>query len=399
MLKTAALKTNKIDRIIVIIMVGLFLVPVFVREMFLESFYQINFFAFLGCIIILCYHISDSKIRVSKPYLVILWIIMSFILIISEMHAGRTIKGFIRVSSGLIIPSILLYYKPKNLDKTLRFIIRGLNIGCFIIVIVGIIDIGFDKKIISSYFLLAGDYNYYSMAIGGNRLYSFLGHPLYNAQIFLSTFGLNYAYNDLILHNHKKDKWIIIILFIGISMTASKSAIVLYIALLCVLYIKKIKYFIFIITSVIFGYRLGMLDLVISRFSGSLSTGRNELWEKLQGYNIDFFSFFWGRGSDSKYSFAYIDEWARAAFEYPIRLFALEFGILFTIIIMIIIFGIPIYELLKRKQKNFCLLIIFVAVSIHVNMYNGIGTYMDQMYMFCLFGCAILNLNKLARNK
>lgn len=393
------LKNNKIDKIIIIIMVGLFLVPVFVREMFLSSFYQINFLAFIGCIISLSYNISDYKIRVSKPYLVTLWISIVVILIISEMHSGRTIKGFVRVFGGLLAPLILLYYKPKNLDKTLRFIIKGLNIACFIIVMVGIIDMKFDKNIISSYFLLADDFNYYSMSIGGNRLYSFLGHPLYNAQIFLSTFGLNYAYNDLILHNHKNDKWIIIILFIGIAMTASKSAIVIYIALLCVLYIKNLKYIIFVFMSVILGYRLGIFDLVISRFSGSLSTGRNELWGELQGYNIDFFNFFVGHGSDSKYSFAYIDEWARAAFEYPFRLFALEFGILFTVIIMVLVFIIPIYELLKRKEKYFCLIIIFIAVSLHVNMYNGIGTYMDQMYMFCLFGCGILSLNNLARNK
>lgn len=393
------LKNNKIDKIIVIIVVALFLVPVFVREMFLSSFYQINFLAFIGCLISLYYNISGSKIRVSKPYLVTLWIIMFVILIISEMHAGRTIKGFVRVFGGLLVPLILLYYKPRNLDKTLRFIIKGFNIACFIIVIIGIVDMRLDKNIVSSYFLLADDFNYYSMSIKGNRLYSFLGHPLYNAQIFLSTFGLNYAYNDLILHNHKNDKWIIIILFIGIAMTASKSAIVIYLALLCILYIKNLKYIIFVFTSAIFSYRLGIFDLVISRFSGSLSTGRNELWGELQGYNIDFFNFFVGHGSDSKYSFAYIDEWARAAFEYPVRLFALEFGILFTIIIMITLFAIPIYELLKRKQKYFCLLIIFVAVSLHVNIYNGIGTYMDQMYMFCLFGCGILSLDNLARNK
>lgn len=377
-------------------MIGLFIVPIFVREMIIPSFYQLNMFAFLGCCLVLYYTLRHGKLKQRDFITYILIVILTCILILSEIHAGRTIKGFIRVFGGLIMPLPLLYYRMRNPEKTIRVVLNIFKVVSLIIVVMGVIDLLTDSNLIVNYYMFANDYNYANMAMTSTRLYSYIGHPLYNAELFLMTFGMNYAYNEIFLQNHKQDKWIIILTMIGIAMTASKSAIATFLGLLIILYIKNIKYMLFSLIILVIGYYKGLFDQVILRFSGSLSTGRNEVWERISSKGIDFFHFFWGNGSDSKYSYSYLEEWARAAFEYPYKLYALEFGILFTIIIFLFLFLLPEIRIICNGKKWLMFSAIFLAVTIHVNMYNGIGTYSDPMYLYCLFGCMILNMSILS---
>ena len=388
-------KNKAVDYGVLLVLIGLFLAPIFVREMILSKFYQINYFAVLGCAFILFR--GGGKIKKKNLPLYILMFLMLGILIISEMHAGRTVQGFFRVFAGLLIPLTLLSYRPINPEETIKVVINALKAVSIFILVTCVIDFFADKQIILAYYKLAHDDNYYNMAFTSNRMFSYVGHPLYNAEIFLMTFGLNYAYNEIFLKNHKNDKWIILITLFGIVFTASKSAIAIFLGLLVVLYIKNWKYMIFCLSILIFGYFNGLFDLVMERFNGSLTTGRNEVWSRIKNSGIQFFHFFWGNGSDSKYSYSYLEEWARAAFEYPYRLFALEFGILFSGLLLYTIFIIPAYKIIKNKSNRLLLLIIFAAISLHVNIYNGIGTYSDAMYLFCLFVFVILNMSILGR--
>lgn len=392
-------KRRKCDTAIILTMIGLFLVPIFVREMFLSSFYQLNIFAFLGCMVIIGEKINGYKLRIKGCILFFIAFILVVLLFFSEIHAGRTLKGIVRVFCGLIVPLSLMYYRPKNPEKTIKTVTLVFNIVTVVVVSFGLLDLLLlNRTIIAMYYSLAGDLNYYNMARSSVRLFSYLGHPLYNAEIFLIALGLNYAYNDFFIHEHKNDGWILVITITGVAMTASKSAIIIFLGMLCVLYIKNLRYMFFSLIAIMGGYVLGGFDLVIERFAGSLTTGRYEVWNRIKGTGVEFFHFFWGNGSDSKYSYAYLEEWARAAFEYPYRLFALEFGVLFCVLIMFITFGYPLYELICKKKKSYILILIYVAVSLHVNMYNGIGTYSDHMYLFSLFTCMILNMNELYRN-
>ncbi len=388
-------RKEKADLNIVLVLIGLFLVPAFVRRMVLPSFYQVNLFGFLGCLSVLYGMLARGRMKREDflPYL--LMAVMTVLLMCSEMHAGRTAKGFVRVFSGLMMPLPLLFYRPAHPKRTIGLVVKiFIGVSVFI-TMMGLIDFLIGKKLITAYYLLAHDDNYYEMAADSNRLYSYVGHPLYNAEIFLITFGLNYAYNEMFLKKHKNDKWIILVTLTGVAMTASKSAIAIYLGLLAVLYCRDIRYFLFCGGVLTAGYVNHLFDSVIERFKGSLSTGRNEVWERISGSGIRFFQFFWGQGSDKKYKYSYLEEWARAAFEYPYRLFALEFGILFSAIMMFTIFFWPGYKILKDGSNRLLRFILFAAVSLHVNMYNGIGTYIDPMYLFCLFGCMILNMGRI----
>lgn len=396
-IKGLVVNKQKIDLPIIFILLGLFAFNSFVRQMLFPSPlpYQLNLFAFFGCLIIAYYKIYGIRLKVENIWLIFGSIILLCLLMMSEIHAGRMFSGFIKVFVGLVVPLILLYYSIRNKERTIKIVVNVFIVVSLFVVILGVVDLFYGNIIISRFYTLANDLKYTNMALSSSRLYSYLGHPLYNAELFLITFGLNYAYNDIVKKSHKGDIWIILICMVGIALTMSKSAIALYFLMLCVFYIKNIMYLIFSLMITAGAYFFGLFDTVISRFQGSLSTGRNEMWDVVKSSGEVHFHFLWGSGSDSKYSFSFISEWARAAFEYPFRLFSLEFGILFMIIIMVMTFCYPAYKILRGRKRNLVLFVIFVAVSLHVNIYNGIGTYMDSMYMFCLFGCMIMNLYKL----
>lgn len=396
--------SGKLDQGIFWVLIGLFVAPIFVREMVLSKFCQANvfaanIFAALGCLLILFSTLKGRKLRKQHfiPYVIIACLIV--ILAISEIHAGRTVKGFVRVSLGLILPLPLLFYEMHNPQKTIYTVLTVFKFVSCIIVIWGIIDMAAGRQLIIAYFNLANDSNYVNLASESSRLYSYIGHPLYNAELFLITFGLNYVYNEFILQNHKQDKWLMLVTMIGIAMTASKSAIAIYLALLIFFYMKSIRYTIFSLGILAIGYFNGIFDLVLQRFSVSLTTGRAEVWSRISSKGIHFFHFFWGNGSDSKYKYSYLEEWAKAAFEYPYRLYALEFGILFAILIFAFLFLLPEIRIIKNRTGWIIFSIMFLAVVAHVNVYNGIGTYSDPMYLYCLFGCLTLNLSAYARRK
>lgn len=388
---------NRIDQGVFWTLIGLFVVPIYVRGMVIPTFYQINAFAVLGCLCVVYAVMHNGKLRKQDSIVYILISILTILLVFSEIHAGRTAKGFIRVFCGLIMPLPLLYRRMYNPEKTIRIVVNCFKFVSVVIVVMGLIDYAMNHRLMVAYYALAHDLNYSYMAMSSMRLYSYIGHPLYNAELFLMTFSLTFLYSEYFKHNHAKDIWMIVVTMLGVAMTASKSAIAMYLALLMIFYIKNIKYMFLSITILAIGYFNGIFDMVIERFSGSLTTGRAEVWERISSRGITFFHFLWGNGSDSKYSYAYLEEWARAAFEYPYRLYALEFGILFTIIIFIYLFFIPVIRMLKTKSNpgKMMFIITFLAITAHVNMYNGIGTYSDPLFLYTLFGCTLLNMNRL----
>ncbi|MEM5591120.1 hypothetical protein AAHH67_04205 [Niallia circulans] len=193
-------------------------------------------------------------------------IILLCLLMMSEIHAGRMFSGFIKVFVGLVVPLILLYYSIRNKERTIKIVVNVFIVVSLFVVILGVVDLFYGNIIISRFYTLANDLKYTNMALSSSRLYSYLGHPLYNAELFLITFGLNYAYNDIVKKSHKGDIWIILICMVGIALTMSKSAIVLYFLMLCVFYIKNIMYLIFSLMITAGAYFLACLILLFLGF-------------------------------------------------------------------------------------------------------------------------------------
>lgn len=383
--------SKKIDTGILLVLLGVFILPTFVREIFIKSnLYQMNILAVLGCVLLILNKCKSLKLLVKNKSILFVGIFLFIMMIFSEMHANRSIMSIFRVSLGLILPLVLIYYKPRYSDKTLRTVLIFFNTVSVLAVLWGLIDLVTLKSLGSWFWGLTGDTTLISYTKISTRLYTYWGHPIYNATIFLTTFGLSFLYNEYINKNHKKDIYFLIVCLSGVLLTASKASIVVILLMMCMLYISRIRYMlssILIIAMTFFG---GLFDAVLERFNGtSLTTGRAEMWDALKESGEVKFHIFWGNGSDSKYSFSSVNSWARAAFEYPYRLLSLEFGIGFMILFMFEAFVYPLYKLLKNIRHNYPVIVCVLAVIAQLNTYNGIGLYNDVMYLYALFICTV----------
>ena len=82
--------------------------------------------------------------------------VMFILLMSSEFHEGRTIKGFVRVFSGLLMPLPLLFYRPVNPEKTIRLVVKSFIVVSVFITVMGLIDFLIGKKIMGWSWTLTG---------------------------------------------------------------------------------------------------------------------------------------------------------------------------------------------------------------------------------------------------
>lgn len=227
------------------------------------------------------------------------------------------------------------------------------------------------------------------------RLYSFMGHPLFNTQLYLMFFILNNIYNKY-FEKLLSDKVLIIVMLLGISMTASKTGLILAsVSVLIITYKKtKIKHIIMVIIASAITIGSGIFNNTIYRIlEESLTTGRAESWERITTMNLFPIKFFTGYGNGFTFVYNQYIDWASAAFEYPIRMFSLEMGISMMIGIYICIAIIPVAILVGRRHLY--LLISYAIVFLDVNTYNALSLPGDNMIIFSLFTCIILNISNM----
>ncbi|WP_455813955.1 hypothetical protein [Clostridium butyricum] len=294
---------------------------------------------------------------------------------------------------------ILVQIEEETLVKIFEKLIRIINVLMILITIIGILEciFGININIYFSGFMSARTGGQIMSNVGSQRrMYSFMGHPLFNTELYLIFFVLNIIYDRYILKTNDR-LWIVCVATIGICLTSSKSGLILLGVAIVLLYRcnSKFKKFVYIFCGMFIILKLGLLDNVLIRFGEeSLTSGRNETWDKIQMMGLYPIKFFSGYGKDSTFNLNNITSfWASAAFEYPFRAYEFECGILITILIYIYILILPIIKLIKYKQKE--LLIGFLIIFIDVNTFNGLIASGDKFYIFCLFIFIILNIGEL----
>ncbi|WP_255993623.1 hypothetical protein [Clostridium perfringens] len=194
--------------------------------------------------------------------------------------------------------------------------------------------------------------------------------------------------------------WILIVSMIGISLTASKTGMILMVLATIFLFRNnnKVNKIILLLLVTFIAYKLGLFNSVIERFTeGSLTTGRSEKWIEVQAMGEFPIKFFTGYGNGFTFILNRYIDWASAAFEYPIRMFSLEFGVLTSVLIYYFIMIIPIITFIKRKQ--FFLGVSFMIIFVDVNTFNGLALNGDYMLIFCFFIFLIMNISNCIRIK
>ncbi|WP_139376263.1 hypothetical protein [Clostridium chromiireducens] len=234
-----------------------------------------------------------------------------------------------------------------------------------------------------------------SMSDEAKRLYSFMGHPLFNTELYLMFLVLNILYNKY-LQQRKSPVWILVVPTIGLAFTGSKTGFVLLCVSVLLLFKSSniINKILLIMFGLIIALKIGLFNTLIYRFTtGSLTSGRSEKWIEITSMNIFPIKFFTGYGNGFTFILNSYVDWASAAFEYPIRMFSLEMGIIMTIMIYLFIMVIPIIILMKRGHWD--LLLSYLIVFADINTFNGIAILGDKMMILSLFIFLILNLSKL----
>ncbi|MFQ9311374.1 MAG: hypothetical protein ACLR2K_15580, partial [Paraclostridium sordellii] len=333
-------------------------------------------------------------------YILYVYFLLFYYVLTSSFYEKKLSNLLIAILS-YIVPLLLIGLKVEEriLKSLFRRILKILNFIMILVTCLGLIEsmLGIDIYIYIS--KMMSERAQELIAIQNTRdiyrLYSFMGHPLFNTQLYLMFFILNNIYNKY-FEKLLSDKVLIIVMLLGISMTASKTGLILAsVSVLIITYKKtKIKHIIMVIIASAITIGSGIFNNTIYRIlEESLTTGRAESWERITTMNLFPIKFFTGYGNGFTFVYNQYIDWASAAFEYPIRMFSLEMGISMMIGIYICIAIIPVAILVGRRHLY--LLISYAIVFLDVNTYNALSLPGDNMIIFSLFTCIILNISNM----
>ncbi|EHK2442090.1 hypothetical protein KCL46_003069 [Clostridium perfringens] len=183
-------------------------------------------------------------------------------------------------------------------------------------------------------------------------------------------------------------------------MSASKTGMILsLIMILCFTNIRKKRVFFYGIVIILFIIIVNsnfFINTVAARFvegyqNGDISSGRNMLIRELinSNYNFKFFSAP-GMGYSGIIARNFLT--GISNFEYPAIMFLIDYGIIGTIIIYIIIFIYPIIVFIKNR--DYYILINFIIYSVMCNSYNSISVAGDGMLQLTFLIFIAINVSK-----
>ena len=361
---------------------------------------SINLIAVISIIIIILFELYKN---INKRMLLVI-LLISGVFFYSQLLNNKVLSENIVMLACIIIPLVLITItiKEQDFEEIFNLYLKFFNVLVGLLFIFAVIDKFTDNSIAKflsdtindTYFYNAVNYN------ADLRYYSFMGHPLYNTQLFLMFYILN-VFAKKYFKMKTNMTWVIIISTLGIAFTASKTGFIL--LGVCLIFLNTYKknrlfYYGIMFIFVVLLFRFGFFENLISRFTtGTLTSGRNEMWLILKDWNRFPIKILSGYGSGFNYLYNDYVQGASMAFEYPIRLFQLEYGVVFTILIYILIFLYPSFILLKNKHYR--VFIGFMVIFADVNTYNGIGLGMDSMLMFCLYTYILINLSNYLKVK
>ncbi|MDG6887597.1 hypothetical protein Cp4433_02214 [Clostridium perfringens] len=384
-----------LDNLMILLILSIFCFPSELRVGLLGRVGLINYMAI---IIILSIIVKYTK-RIKIQYIVIIFTIQTYYLF-SSFFYEKSLSDIILVSTSFIIPLLIIFINVNESEfkKIFYNLLIVLNVITISIVLIGVIEYLFNINIMMylSKIMSPRIHELLSMRNSNEvyRMYSFMGHPLFNTEIILMFYVLNNIYSKYyktILNNNL----VALISLIGIALTASKTGLILIILSLLFLNYKKfgLKRIILCILIFFIIIKSGIFNNTINRFlEGGLTTGRESMWIRLQEYDWFPIKFFTGYGNNFTFIYNNYMSWASAAFEYPFRKLALEHGVFITLLEYIPILLYPIITLIKRR--NVFLLTSYLILFVDVNTYNGLALNGDYMLIFCLFIFIIINMSK-----
>ncbi|MGL5480056.1 MAG: hypothetical protein ACRDCB_13530 [Clostridium sp.] len=377
----------------------------------IETIYNVNYlFVILMGILILKF-----RDRIDKKYTILILIL--FIIEIIQIILGiRTIKQIFLDCIFIFLPLLLFSFK-LSLDEGEKVVVKSikiLNIFVFVVLAIGIVDY-LTNRGVQNFLNYIGYYNSsYSEMItkvaNGTleepyRYISIFGHPLRNAQLFISFYILNF------LSNKNFYKWqnfiaYTLTMLVGCIISNGKTAIVIAIFLSFYSYFYKyrkisIKQILaFIVGLVIIVNTKMFKDTIMARFreaivNKDLTSGRNVIFKLIGNGQVDFPKFF-GHGEGMSNYIILATNQNIASLEYPFMVFFFDKGIAFTLILYLIL-ALPLIELIKMKQYNVAFM--YLIFNGYVNIYNGIAINGDYLVQYVFINILIYYIGKFKKER
>ncbi|EOU1700816.1 hypothetical protein LTX14_001985 [Clostridium perfringens] len=391
------MKDNKVkyEKSIIWILIFTLVFSFQIRTMFLnEEFAKINVVVFI-CLA----YVIFKYIKYYKRVFIVMFLIFSIYYILTfNLYQASFLNGILAYMTIILPLSLIgLNLDKKQFEDLFKICLVLLNIIIILITVLGILDFILDYNLILNVSKYWGNRINQLIISQKNdsvyRLYSFIGHPLFNSELYLIFYILNNLYNRY-FNKYYSNLLLTLIAFTGIGLTASKTGFILIIITFLIFNLSKIniKKILVIILVFFTSIKLRVFTNTLERFMNeSLTTGRAEKAEVIAYYNLYPFKFFTGYGTGFTFKYSEIIPWASAAFEYPFKMYSLELGILNTLFIYFFIAIYPVYILLKRG--HYILLISFLIILIDVNTFNGVCIIGDYMTIFCFYIFIIMNIS------
>ena len=299
-----------------------------------------------------------------------------------------------------VLPLFIVLYR---MNQSTRKKALSLFLLLFDVFVIALLICGIEEKLFGKHNLLilfrdwmagmglnTGEYNLYA---SDSRFSSIWGHPLTTAVIFNSFFALNGVYFRSYGRRFPVPVFFIPSL-IGVLLASSKTGITVCFLLFIVMAWKYKKWFLFIIPVLGLMYFTGAFNHIIRRFTkGSLTTGRLENLAAYFSSGLGPLRLLSGNGSGTIFSSSSPAYPYRAGFEFPLLMFAHDYGILFSLLHVVGLFGYSTWRFLRRKE--WFAWICFTLLFAEINTYNAYALRnQDVCFFFCFVAMVLLNMIK-----
>lgn len=384
------IRIKKSDVPVILWCVGIFLFPYILRDRVIGSLGLINVFVYAG--LLMAYNkrliyapVSASKSDFFKNSVLLLSVFALVMLLFYSRGNGWGVLGKLKLLFSYVFPTLFIYLdfvKSSTIKSYSNKWFGCLRLVCRILCIAKILD-AFLGNVIQKSFASLYASNTMIALIRGGRFVSYYGHSLNNTLFFLLLLAWTTIMKNIGLNSEKNYLLDVAISLFGIAITGSKSGIMLAVLLLllCNVGLKNIRYVIAILLLFSVFYFSGVFDAVIDRIMqgiaiGDLSSSRNTALERLLMNGTLKFDLFQGHLIDYKGTSMI------AALEYPFLRWSYTVGVVFTCVLYIVDFVVPIGRIVLSKKWNSLICVLIIMAFVNGN--NGISAYNDDMMIYAI---------------
>lgn len=384
------IRIKKHDVPIILWCIGIFLFPYILRDRIIGSIGLINLFVYVGLLMAYSKHLLYTPLAISKKSICYkgvlqLSIIVLVMLLFYSRGNGWGILGKLRLLFAYVFPTLFIYLdfaKPSTVKNYSNKWFICLRVVCRILCLARTLDFFLDNALQKMFATLYASNTMHALIRGG-RFVSYYGHSLNNTLLFLLLLAWTTVMKSIGMDSERNYLLDVAISLFGIAITGSKSGIMLAILLLllCNIGLKKMKYVIAILLLFSVFYFSGIFDTVIDRILqgiaiGDLSSSRNTALERLLMDGTLKFDLLQGHLID------YTGTSMIAALEYPFLRWSYTVGVVFTCVLYIIDFIVPVGRIVLAKKWSSLICVLIIMAFVNGN--NGISAYNDDMMIYAI---------------